>query len=787
MWFLHNPGILGINARNLLYIRAYNPEKAILLADSKLKTKHYLSTRGIPTAKLYATIGNREELKKFNWFKLPDAFVIKPNSGFGGEGIIIIQGRKGTAFIDSTGKLLTLQNLCRHAHDILDGRYSIMDLPDKVLFEQRLEAPYPFNKMAVNGLPDIRIVVHNLIPVMAMLRLPTDVSQGKANVHRGGIAVGIDIATGELTYATQYNKRIKGVPGFGEVEGIKIPAWETILLIASKTQHITNLGFAAVDLTLDKEMGPLLLEINARSGLAVQIANMAPLHRRLQRIEGIKVGSPEKGVRIAQEIFGHKTSANKKEEIKKIVIGQWEPIEVIGKEENAKILAFIDPNNPKTILDESLSQVTGLDRGGKCRFNLMGKKITTGVITQNLHDKPYKMIIGKRDLGDFLIDPQKPMPTALASDLKTQTPVIKKKFTEEELQKIDQEIVEMDSSIHLLAHLRPLNLKEVHAAFLRDSTKNPLFEYKPFSFDPKHLTARLKRLEFPDSPMGILWKKKVDSIYSKIALLEVRGTSFFTEYSTQFYGAPDQTLLNQALKEVNLMPQTFPTPEKILTAREAAKVFEQVIEEVGLTGWRVQLKEDLVSDAVAGKQNTVLIRKGATFSAERLKGTIAHEIETHVFTAMNGSFQPYKIFQRGLAGYLLTEEGLAVYNQERTEAKTTVKHYWPASSVIGIAKALQGSFVEVYQEVMKYGFNAERAWQVALKAKRGLTDTSFPGAFTKDVVYFKGFRLIQDFVAKGGDLRDLYVGKINLDDLPLIKKIPGLKKPLYLPRYLQQK
>ena len=137
----------------------------------------------------------------------------------------------------------------------------------------------------------------------------------------------------------------------------------------------------------------------------------------------------------------------------------------------------------------------------------MEKKITTVVVTQNLKDSPYKMIVGKRDLGDFLIDPQKPMPTPLMSDLKTQTAVIKKRFTEEELQKIDQEIVEIDSSIHLLSHLRPLNLKEAHEAFQKDSTKNPHFEYKPFSFDPNHLVARLKRIECPDSPMGILWKK----------------------------------------------------------------------------------------------------------------------------------------------------------------------------------------------------------------------------------------------------------------------------------------
>src|SRR3989339_174836 len=101
MWFLHNPGLLGINARNLLYIKAYNPQKAIVLADSKLKTKQFLSTRGIPVAKLYAVIHNKKELKNFQWEGTPKPFVIKPNSGYGGEGIIIIEKQEGPQWITS--------------------------------------------------------------------------------------------------------------------------------------------------------------------------------------------------------------------------------------------------------------------------------------------------------------------------------------------------------------------------------------------------------------------------------------------------------------------------------------------------------------------------------------------------------------------------------------------------------------------------------------------------------------------------------------------------------------
>ncbi len=786
MWFFHNPGLLGINARNLLYIKAYNPKKAIMMADSKMKTKKFLSARGVPVAKFYASIHNKKDLEGFDWNSLPNSFVVKPNAGYGGEGILIIAGRKGRNWVKSNGNIMSHGALVRHVTDILDGRYSLANISDIAFFEQRLEAMPPFDKMSHKGLPDIRVVVHNLIPVMAMMRLSTEESQGKANVHLGGIAVGIDIAKGVMTHVTQYNKEIDSIPGYGPVKGSKIPNWDEILLIASRVQQVTNLGFAAIDITLDKS-GPMLLEINARAGLAVQIANMAPLRKRLERVEGIKVATPEKGVRIAQDIFGQKIE-HKIDDIhpQKPVVGHLERIEVIGKKGTKKIIAQIDPNIKKSILDADTANDIKSD-GKHCKFNLIGKRIQTVVDITDLSNEKYKMIIGQRDLRDFLIDPTKHMSAeSSTSDGDTSDMAhIVRQFTNEDLQKIDEEIIKIDEEIRLLSHLKPINLNDEYNKFLVDSTYNPQFEYKTLKFDPNNLYARLKRIEFPDTPIGILWQKKADEIKRKIELIEARGADAFTSKSIHLYGKPDAKILHAALEEVKKMPETFPETKKMLSSKDAKFLFEDAIKNFGLKGWNVKIKENMVSDAIAGKSNSVMLRKDAKFSAERLKGTIAHEIETHVFTAMNGSLQPYKIFQRGLADYLMTEEGLAVYNQEQTESSETEKKYWPASSVIGIHKALHGSFSDVYEEVLKYGFSMDRAWKVALKAKRGLTDTSKPGAFTKDFVYFKGYRIILDFVKNGGDLRDLYYGKINLKDLEIVKKVRGLKAPTFLPGYLR--
>lgn len=785
MWFFHNPGLLGINARNLLYIKPYNPKKAVMLADSKIKTKNFLSARGVPVARLYNAIYSKKELASFDFNSLPNTFVIKPNAGYGGEGILIIKGRKGRNFVRENGEIVTLEGLENHISDIVDGRYSIADISDVALFEQCLEAPDFLKKMSHRGLLDIRIVVHNLIPVMAMLRLPTESSGGKANIHMGGIGVGIDIAKGELTYATQYDKIIDGIPGYGEVKGFKIPHWDDFLLTASKVQHITNLGFAAVDMVLDRNMGPVLLEINARAGLQVQVANMAPLRRRLERIEGIKVNSPEKGVRIAQDIFGTKIEVKADQGAGKTIIGNMERVEVIGKKDTAKIIARAEPEIEKSILDQKVAEKIGLDQMGKFKFSLMNQKVMTVVDVKDFSNESYDMLIGQRDLRNFLIDPSKNVSVGAEYSPK-EAPHIARVFTENELQKIDFELADIDNQIRLLSHLKPTNLIEENTKFLLDPHYNPQFFYKEISFDPNNFYFRLKRLEFPDSPIGILWEKKANEITRKIRLIEARDSSEFTQRSIELYGGPSEHLLQEALHEIKFMPKEFKKAGKTLIAKEAKKVFEKAILDYGLKGWRVKLKKDLVSDAIAGKENTILIRENATFSEDRLKGTIAHEIETHAFTAMNGALQPYKIFQRGLADYLTTEEGLAVYNQERTESSETIKKYWPASSVVGIYEAMRGSFTDVYHSIVELGFGAERAWKVALKAKRGIGDTSQPGAFTKDFVYFKGHKMIKDFVADGGDLKRLYYGKINLEDLDIVKKVKGLKSPMYLPNYLRK-
>lgn len=296
-------GILGINARNLYYV-SQNSFDDLKLVDNKLETKELLQENNIPTAKVYATISNRSELSKFDFSKLPSDFVIKPVKGFGGEGIIVIVKKEDDGFIDIKGNKYSLGDMKRHIIETLDGTFSLGGAKDTAFFEHRLILHSSFKPLVYSGIADIRVIVYRNIPVLAMTRLPTEESEGKANLHMGAVGAGIDIATGKTTTAAQHGKKILEIPHTGEkIEGFKIPMWDKVLEVSSKCQISSGLGYVGVDIVLDEKLGPLVLELNARPGLGIQIANDITLRDRLERVEELEINDPLEAVKTAKELF----------------------------------------------------------------------------------------------------------------------------------------------------------------------------------------------------------------------------------------------------------------------------------------------------------------------------------------------------------------------------------------------------------------------------------------------------------------------------------------------------
>lgn len=362
--FVFSQKILGMNARNLSYIKPYNYRKWVKLVDNKIKFKKILQQNNIPTPKLIASVRSYEKLNNFDYNKLPKSFVLKPTSGFGGEGIVVIFGehKKRTAdrerqWVKTKGVKLSETMIHNHISNILDGTYSRTNSPDVAFFEERIKLNKSFKHLAYKGIPDIRIIVFNRIPVMAMIRIPTKESDGKANLHQGGIGVGIDMATGVTTNAIMQEKFIDTIPDTRiNLAGIRIPYWNTILEIAIRTADVTNLGFTGVDIAIDRDAGPVVLEANARPGLAIQIANLAPLKERLEKVKGLKVKTIKRAIRLAKDLFGGEIEEEVEEITGRQVIGLIEEITLFGKDNQKEtILAKVDTGAGKTSIDEKLA------------------------------------------------------------------------------------------------------------------------------------------------------------------------------------------------------------------------------------------------------------------------------------------------------------------------------------------------------------------------------------------------------------------------------------------------
>lgn len=421
--------ILGINARNINYVRPFNSKKAVKIADNKLLSKKILRKHGLPVLETFSVIKKVSEARDFEWPSLPKTFALKPNRGLAGEGILIVYGKKKKApysWVKADRREVTTKDLQNHVINILEGNYSLTNLPDIAFFEERAKLLKLLKPYTYRGIPDIRIIVYNNIPVMAELRLPTKESEGKANLHLGAIGVGIDMGTGVTTTAIQRDKIIEYSPGTRLLlRGIQIPEWKEVLKLAIEAQRATGIGFLGIDIALDRDKGPIVLELNAHPGLSIQIANQAPLKERLQRIKGLKVKNINKGVQLSQNLFGGEIEEELEEMSGRRVIGINEPVEILDAErQKNQTVAKIDTGAYRTTICTSLAdklnihQVIGYKKVRSAigaeewpiinlSFVLDKRLVTTEAFVANRQEMKYDIIIGRRDLKRFLVDPAK--------------------------------------------------------------------------------------------------------------------------------------------------------------------------------------------------------------------------------------------------------------------------------------------------------------------------------------------------------------------------------------------
>lgn len=289
---LREAGVLGLNERNCDYIMRLNERRFYPRVDDKVLTKQLAIDAGMAVPELYGVIANQGQVRSFGDIVAErDSFVIKPAQGSGGDGIIVVTGRstrRRDTFRLASGMLVTEAEIAHHLSNIVSGQYSLGGNPDKALIEYCVRFDPVFEEVSYQGVPDIRVIVYRGYPAMAMVRLPTRASDGKANLHQGAVGAGVDMSLGETLTGVLGNDIVDDHPDTGAlVSGLLIPQWDFILQSAARGFEVTELGYFGVDMVIDRDKGPLILEMNARPGLNIQIANCAGLATRIARIDEI--------------------------------------------------------------------------------------------------------------------------------------------------------------------------------------------------------------------------------------------------------------------------------------------------------------------------------------------------------------------------------------------------------------------------------------------------------------------------------------------------------------------
>jgi len=305
---LEELGILGMNRRNISFIGKYNPRHNYPLVDDKLLTKQTALAHGIPVPELFGTIEYQHQIAGaiLTLEKFP-AFVIKPVQGSGGKGILVITGREGELYRKSSGALIDAEEVRRHLSNILAGLHSLGGRNDRAMIEGLIDFDPYLERYSYEGVPDIRVIAFRGVPVMAMMRCATHASDGKANLHQGAVGVGLDMDSGRAVRAVQHGELVEVHPDTGaHFSELHVPHWDRILDLAASCVEMTGLGYIGADIVLDRRSGPMLLELNARPGLAIQVANMAGLRHRLRIARKIAEMTTDHDTKIAlaRERFG---------------------------------------------------------------------------------------------------------------------------------------------------------------------------------------------------------------------------------------------------------------------------------------------------------------------------------------------------------------------------------------------------------------------------------------------------------------------------------------------------
>jgi uncharacterized protein (TIGR02421 family) len=355
---------------------------------------------------------------------------------------------------------------------------------------------------------------------------------------------------------------------------------------------------------------------------------------------------------------------------------------------------------------------------------------------------------------------------------------------------VDRMLAESSEAFDFLLQVTPVNGEQAWHEFERKRCERvPSFHYRPLPAEPLVLKRNLYRApveRIEDPALAIIFREKLDNIERQITMLQDRNTSRFLHESIQQYGGVEDELYELATEILRAIPPrsrdgaasgTVKAEQFAERAREEIEYLRGQLPEIGAT---VELRSDTTGLMVS--RGNLLVSTRSRIPISRVEALIQHEVGTHVLTYYNGKAQKLRHLYTGFAGYDALQEGLAVLSEYLVGGLSKPRLRLLAARVVAARSMIDGAtFIECFRELdSRYGFNRRIAFVITMRTYRG-------GGLTKDAVYLRGLGQILDYLSSGGRLEPLFIGKIAVNHIPIVRELRWrgvLREPPLTPRYM---
>jgi len=338
----------------------------------------------------------------------------------------------------------------------------------------------------------------------------------------------------------------------------------------------------------------------------------------------------------------------------------------------------------------------------------------------------------------------------------------------------DRELAFISNDLDFLLAVSPTNTQAAWERFRRSRYQSPPeFVYRRLPLDPALMKRRLfsipiERIE--DPALAQLFSDQQAEFDRKLTMLMDRGTRRFHYGSLQLFGGVEAELSRLAgdlLRRITARDRRV-SGGRLVDARSFAARAESELEyyralEPDLRS-RVEIRTDMSGLMVS--HGNVLVGADLGVPESRVDALLSHEIGTHVVTYFNGRSQPFQQLYVGLPGYEELQEGLAVLGEYLVGGLSEDRLKLLAARVLAAEMMIDGAtFIDLFRVLThQHGFQRRSAFGIATRIVRG-------GGLTKDAVYLRGLSKVMKYLAQGGPIERLFVGKFGFPHIPLIEEL----------------